>query len=75
MTVTVGSRLGHYAILAPLGAGGMGEVFAAQDTKLDRKVALKVLPASVAADPDRRARFAREAKAVAALNHPNIVTV
>jgi len=71
----IGTTLGHYRILESLGVGGMGEVFAAQDTKLDRKVALKVLPASVAADPDRRERFAREAKAVAALNHPNIVTV
>jgi Tol biopolymer transport system component len=75
MPIESGARLGHYTILAPLGAGGMGEVFVAHDTKLDRKVALKVLPASVAADPDRRERFAREARAVAALNHPNIVTV
>ena len=71
----IGTTLGHYRILEALGAGGMGEVFVAHDAKLDRKVALKVLPASVAADPDRRERFAREARAVAALNHPNIVTV
>lgn len=67
--------LGHYRDLRPIGAGGMGEVFVAHDSKLDRKVALKVLPAEVANDPDRRERFTREARAVAALNHPNIVTV
>jgi eukaryotic-like serine/threonine-protein kinase len=71
----IGSTLLHYRILDALGAGGMGEVFVAHDTKLDRKVALKVLPAAVAGDFDRRERFAREARAVAALNHPNIVTV
>src|SRR5262249_28016365 len=71
----IGTTVGHYRILESLGAGGMGEVFAAHDTKLDRRVALKVLPASVSADPERRERFVREAKAVAALNHPNIVTV
>jgi hypothetical protein len=71
----IGTTLGHFRILEALGAGGMGEVFIAHDTKLDRKVALKVLHASVAGDPDRRERFAREARAIAALNHPNIVTV
>ncbi|MBD3869414.1 MAG: protein kinase [Acidobacteria bacterium] len=65
----------HYRILEKLGEGGMGEVWLAQDSKLDRKVALKVLPEKMAADPERRQRFEREAKAIAALNHPNIVTV
>lgn len=71
----VGGTVGHYKVLEALGAGGMGEVFIAHDTTLDRRVALKVLPASVAADPDRRDRFTREARAVAALSHPNIVTI
>jgi serine/threonine protein kinase/Tol biopolymer transport system component len=75
MTVAPGSRLGHYTILSPLGEGGMGEVWLAEDTILKRKVALKVLPAGVATDPDRLARFQREAEAVAALSHPNIVTI
>ena len=67
--------LAHYEILAPLGAGGMGEVYRARDTRLDREVALKILPPDLAGDPQRRSRFESEAKAVAALNHPNIVTV
>src|SRR5262245_24718448 len=71
----VGTTLNHYRILARLGQGGMGEVWVAEDTKLGRKVALKTLPARVAADAERRARFEREARAVAALNHPNIVTI
>jgi len=71
----LGTTLNHYRILRQLGTGGMGEVFEAEDTKLHRKVALKVLPASVASDPERRERFEREARAVAALNHPNIVTI
>src|SRR5262245_31060321 len=75
MTLNPGSRLGHYRILAPLGAGGMGEVWLAEDDTLKRKVALKVLPGLVAADPERLARFQREAEAVAALTHPNIVTI
>jgi len=75
MTTGIGERLGHYRILGPLGAGGMGEVHAALDTRLGRRVALKVLPAEAAADPERLARFAREAQALAALNHPGIVTV
>ena len=68
-------RLGTYEILAPLGAGGMGEVYRARDSKLDRDVAVKVLPATVANDPDTLARFEREAKAVAALSHPNILAI
>jgi serine/threonine-protein kinase len=72
MTVSVGTRLGPYEIVAPIGAGGMGEVYRARDTKLDRAVAIKILPESFAGDPDRLARFEREAKTLAALNHPNI---
>jgi len=71
----VGLMLNHYRIERALGRGAMGEVYAAEDTKLHRRVALKVLPAAVSADPERRQRFEREAQAVAALNHPNIVTV
>ena len=75
MALTPGTKLGPYEILSPLGAGGMGEVYRARDTRLDREVAVKVLPDEVAAHPDRMARFEREAKTVAALNHPNIVTL
>ncbi|MGQ0733232.1 MAG: protein kinase domain-containing protein [Acidobacteriota bacterium] len=75
MTLAVGRRLGHYEIAGSLGAGGMGEVYRAKDTKLGRDVALKVLPAETAREPERLARFQREARAVAALNHPNIVTL
>ena len=75
MTLPAGTKLGAYEILAPIGAGGMGEVYRARDKKLDRDVAIKVLPESVAADPDRLARFGREAKAVAALSHPNILAI
>jgi TolB-like protein/Tfp pilus assembly protein PilF len=75
MTLSAGTRLGPYEILSPLGAGGMGEVYRARDRKLDRDVAVKVLPQSVAADPDTLARFEREAKAVAALSHPNILSI
>jgi eukaryotic-like serine/threonine-protein kinase len=71
----VGQQLSHYRILALLGAGGMGEVYRARDTRLDRAVALKVLPASFASDPDRLRRFELEAKATGALNHPNILTI
>ena len=75
MTIAAGTRLGPYEILAPLGAGGMGEVYRARDTKLDREVAIKVLPESVSRDPDVLSRFEREAKAVAALSHPNILGI
>ena len=75
MALTPGTRLGPYAILSTLGVGGMGEVYRARDTRLQRDVALKVLPEIAAADPDRRERFTREALAVAALNHPHIVTI
>jgi len=71
----VGSTLGHYRITRHLGSGGMGDVYVADDTTLDRQVALKVLPPGLAAAPEKRARFEREAKAVAALNHPNVVTI
>jgi tetratricopeptide (TPR) repeat protein len=75
MTLQAGTRLGAYEILSRLGAGGMGEVYRARDAKLDRDVAVKVLPASVANDPDTLARFEREAKAVAALSHQNILSI
>ena len=67
--------LGHYTIIRKLGEGGMGEVFLAEDTRLKRRVALKVLPKGFAADPERLDRFQREAEAIAALNHPHIVTL
>ena len=73
--VQVGDHLGVYEILAPLGVGGMGEVYRARDARLDREIAIKVLPSELAADPDRRARFEREARALAAMNHPNIVAI
>src|SRR5256885_1095958 len=75
MTVDVGSQRGHYKIPSQIGAGGMGEVYLAEDTKLGRKVALKALPAEVAANEDRMRRFTQEAKAAAALNHPNIAHI
>jgi serine/threonine protein kinase/Flp pilus assembly protein TadD len=75
MTLATGSRLGPYEILAPLGAGGMGEVYRARDPRLGRDVALKVLPDAVARDPERLARFEREARAVAGLSHPNILVL
>src|SRR5215831_14402179 len=75
MTLAVGSRLGPYEILGQLGTGGMGEVYKARDTKLDRDVALKVLPPHLARDPVALDRFEREAKAIAALSHPNILSI
>src|ERR1700758_3874976 len=70
-----GVSLSHYLIVSKLGAGGMGEVYLAQDTRLDRTVALKILPAEVAADPDRMRRFVQEAKAASALSHPNVAHI
>src|SRR5580658_6309277 len=75
MALSVGDRLGPYEILAPIGAGGMGEVYRAKDTKLKRDVALKVLPDSFANDPERMVRFQREAEVLALLNHPNIAAI
>lgn len=75
MPLTSGTKIGPYEIQAPLGAGGMGEVYRARDTRLDRAVAVKILPSSFASDPDRLRRFEQEARSVAALNHPNILSV
>src|SRR5271156_1694717 len=75
MSLSAGERLGPYEILAPIGEGGMGEVYRARDTKLDRSVAIKVLPTALAQDPERLARFEREAKVLASLNHPNIAQI
>src|SRR5690606_9891946 len=75
MTLVPGTRFGAYDILASIGAGGMGEVFRARDPKLDRQVALKILPPLFADDMERRARFEREARALAALNHSNIAQI
>ncbi len=75
MTISAGTRLGPYEVLAPIGAGGMGEVYRARDTRLGRDVAIKVLPESVSADPKALARFESEARAVAALSHPNILAL
>src|SRR5512134_2548192 len=74
MQLSAGAKLGPYEILAALGAGGMGEVFRAKDTRLGRDVAVKVLPQHLSANPEVRARFEREAKTVSSLNHPNICT-
>src|SRR6185369_10157732 len=75
MPLATGTRLGTYEVIAPLGAGGMGEVYRAKDMRLGRSVAIKVLPSQVAASAERLARFEREARTVAGLNHPNIVTL
>jgi serine/threonine protein kinase len=75
MVLSLGTRLGPYEILSAIGAGGMGEVYRARDTRLGRDVALKVLPASASADPDRVRRFEQEARAAATLSHPNILAV
>ena len=75
MTISAGTRLGPYEVLSALGAGGMGEVYRARDIKLRRDVAIKILPELVAADPDRLARFEREAQVLASLNHPNIAAI
>src|SRR6267142_1548872 len=75
MSLANGTNLGHYEIRSKIGEGGMGQVYLAEDTRLDRQVALKILPADVASKQDRMARFVREAKAAAALNHPNIAHI
>ncbi len=75
MALTAGTRLGHYDVTALLGEGGMGQVWQATDTQLNRQVALKILPDAFAADPDRLARFTREAQILASLNHPNIAAI
>src|SRR6202162_204159 len=75
MALASGTRLGAYEILSAIGAGGMGEVYRARDSKLGRDVAIKVLPEAFAHDPDRLSRFQREAKMLALLNHPNIATI
>ena len=75
MTLEVGSHLGHYKVTSLLGEGGMGQVYRAHDPSLDRDIAIKVLPKKLAAEPETLRRFRREAKAVAALNHPNVVTI
>src|SRR6266849_63755 len=75
MSLTLGSKLGSYEVLSLLGAGGMGEVYRARDTRLGRVVAIKVLPAERMADENRRRRFVQEARAASALHHPNIVTI
>ena len=75
MPLAAGTRLGSYEVLSQIGAGGMGEVYKARDAKLNRNIAIKVLPESLAADPDLLARFEREARAVAALSHPNVMGI
>ena len=75
MALSAGFRLGPYSVTAKIGEGGMGEVYRVHDTKLDRDVALKVLTEAFTSDPDRLARFEREAKVLASLNHPNIGTI
>ena len=75
MALTVGSRIAHYDVTALIGEGGMGQVYQATDTKLGREVALKILPEAFATDPDRLARFQREAQVLASLNHPGIAAI
>jgi eukaryotic-like serine/threonine-protein kinase len=75
MALSAGTRLGPYEIVKPLGAGGMGEVYRARDSRLKRDVAVKVLPASFSSDPERLRRFEQEAQAAGSLNHPNIIAV
>src|SRR2546426_5327260 len=75
MSLAPGARLGPYEILSAIGAGGMGEVYRARDTKLNRDVAIKILPEAFAQDSDRLARFKREAQVLASLNHPNIASI
>jgi serine/threonine protein kinase len=75
MRLATGDKLGPYAVVEPIGAGGMGEVYRATDTRLGRDVALKILPGEMAASQERLARFYREARAAAVLNHPNVVTL
>ena len=75
MSLTAGTKLGPYEVIGAVGAGGMGEVYRARDTRLGRDVAIKILPRSVSDDPDRLWRFAQEARAAGALNHPNILVV
>ncbi len=75
MPISPGARLGSYEVLSPLGAGGMGEVYKARDTRLDRTVAIKVLPSHLADKPQLRERFEREARTISSLNHPHICTL
>jgi len=75
MSLAGGSKLGPYEIQSPLGAGGMGEVYRARDTRLERTVAIKILPAQFSSDPVRKQRFEREAKTISSLNHPHICTL
>src|SRR5215831_9907880 len=75
MSLAPGTKLGPYEILSPLGAGGMGEVYRARDTRLDRTIAVKILPAHLSTDPARKLRFEREAKTISVLNHPNICSL
>jgi serine/threonine protein kinase len=75
MSVAPGTRIGPYDVISMLGAGGMGEVYRARDSRLDRSVAIKILPESFRKDPERLARFEREARTLASLNHPNIAVI
>src|SRR6187200_2389093 len=75
MTVATGTRIGPYEIIAPLGSGAMGEVYRARDHRLQRELAIKMLPNAVAGDPERRSRFEREARVLASLNHPHIASI